>query len=176
MINLNNPEMISPFDPDAAWKREVIVYLGEWFGLRTLVETGSSEGDCIEHVRHYFDQVLSVELSKVVYEKTARRFTHAPNVLLFLGSSGEMLPLMIAETSGPLLFWLDAHVTGGLSADDGDQIPAELDAIVRLRPESLVLIDDTTPDLVQPPQGWKKIFLRGMTILHDGRYDIPERF
>jgi hypothetical protein len=184
-VDLNNPDMVGPNNPCARWKRELLIYFGHRFDLRTFVETGTSRGDCIGHVRPHFDSVLSVELSPIRYEFTKKRFGNggreaAANVHLFCGSSGRLLPDMIEQTQGPLLIWLDAHSDGaedviGTVDDYSDQIPSELDAIVRLRPESLVCIDDYGPDSIQPPQGWHKRYLHGMTVLHDGRYDIPER-
>lgn len=176
-IDLNNPVMGGPFDPEAKWKRAMIIHLGNLFNLRTLIETGTSTGDTIEAVKSRFDSVLSVELSVPIYEATKRRFATASNVHLFFGSSGETLPLMIAQTQGPLLFWLDAHGTGGQSVDSGDQIPMEFNAIRLHRPESLVLIDDMGPDSVAyAPPGWEARFFHGMLMLHAGNYDIPERF
>jgi hypothetical protein len=124
-------------------------------------------------------------LSSYFHESAKNRFANTPNVHLFLGSSGEILPSVISQTSGPLLFWLDAHAAGG-QPGDGDQTAAEIDTILRMRPDSLVLIDDTKPGipgvyhapdaLISAPNGWKSRFMHGMLVLHAGGYDIPEVF
>jgi len=184
-IDLNNPEFVAPFSPAAAWKRALIVHLGGFFNLRTLVETGTCWGDTVGEVRHAFTDVWSIELSPTFYNHAKNRFADDPHVHLIFGSSGEMLSSIIEQTTSPLLFWLDAHPTGGPSADNGDQAPLELDIIARMRPDSLVLIDDVRPEgngyaspgsHVIVPDGWQTRFLSGVLALHAGGYAIPEKF
>jgi hypothetical protein len=135
---------------------------------------------------HVFKDVWSIELCREYYESSKARFASNPNIHLTFGSSGEMLPSVINQTTGPLLFWLDAHATGGISAGNGDQIMPELAAIVALRPDSLVLIDDVRPNPdggfdgpdthIVIPEGWQAKFLSGELALHAGGYNIPDRF
>jgi hypothetical protein len=189
MIDLNNPVFVCPFSPQAEWKHALLIRLGQLFNLPTLVETGTCYGGTVEAVRNSFKDVWSIELSPVFYEASSKKFAGIPNVHLFFGSSGEMLPSVIERTTGPLLFWLDAHLTGGPeapSANNGDQTNAELDAVVRLRPDSLVVIDDVQmgadgtfygPDApIVVPSGWQTRYLSGELALHAGGYNIPERF
>jgi hypothetical protein len=185
-IDLNNPIMVRDYSPLAEWKRALLVRLGELFNLPTLIETGTCVGDTVETVREHFKDVWSVELSSHYYEIAKKRFANITNVHLVFGSSGETLPSIIDNTTGPLLFWLDAHVTGGDSVDNGDQIESEIRTISRMRPNSLIVIDDTFPDKggygapdispIVPPEGWKMHFLSGVLLLHAGSYQIPERF
>ena len=182
-VDLNNPEMARPFDPSAAWKRALIKHLAKLFSIPTLVETGTSWGDTIEDVRESFESVWSIELSPEMFHHAAGRFSKVENVYLTFGSSGQVLPSVIRSTRGKLMFWLDAHPTGEGSADNGEQLPMELAVISKMRPDSLVLVDDVKPGFCGPsgaqiciPDGWHTKFLHGVLIVHAGGYDIPERF
>jgi hypothetical protein len=182
MIDLNNPEMIGPYDPVANWKRALIRYMARRFNLPTFIETGTSKGDTIAAVSDYFSDVWSIELSSKLYQEAKERFRNNPEVHLIYGSSDEMLPVIIKQTKGPRLFWLDAHATGDYPGN-GDQVNSELNSI-QVCSDSLVLIDDvkpgpegfTSPDaVINIPNGaWTWDFRHGVLILHDGRYDIPE--
>ena len=185
-IDLNNPIFVCPHSPQAEWKGALIAYMGRHFNLLTLVETGTCYGDTIGRVMHVFKDVWSIELCTEYFEASKARFASNPNIHLIFGSSGDMLPSVINQTAGPLLFWLDAHATGGISAGNGDQITTELEAIKNLRPDSLVLIDDVAPGengtyhgpdtTIVVPEGWQFKFLSGIYVTHAGGYTIPDKF
>src|SRR5271165_7194980 len=144
-IDLNHPTFVSEYSPIAEWKRALLIRLGKMFDLKILVETGTCMGDTVETVRTHFEDVFSVELSPVFYEACKVKFARRVNVHLFFGSSDELLPEIIAKTKGPLLFFLDAHSTGGHSAANGDQTVSEMQTIAKLCPDALVVIDDVRP-------------------------------
>src|ERR1017187_9575424 len=183
--DLNNPVFVAEFSPEAEWKRTLLIACGRRFGLTNLIETGTCWGDTVASVRPFFEQVYSIELSPKFYESAKSRFENDQHVHLYFGSSRLTLESVLKDApAGPLLFWLDAHVTGGPSADDGDQVNPELYIIQRDRPESLVLIDDVRPHgltgYIAPdgpitiPNGWTAKFLSGVLALHTGGYDFPE--
>lgn len=188
MIDLNNPRFVSEWSPEAEWKRALIIELGRRFSINTFVETGTCWGDTIESVRFHFKQVYSIELSPTFFLSAEQRFSHIKNVHLFFGSSSKVLKNVLRQISnGRVLFWLDAHVTGGPSANDGDQLKGELETISEMCPDSLVLIDDVKPNSdgsylgpdapISLPEGWTAKFLSGVLIVQRGeRYFIPERF
>lgn len=184
MIDLNHPVFVAYLSPQAEWKRALLIELGRRFNLPTLIETGTYLGDTVGAARSHFTDIWSVELSPTLHASATRRFANNPDVHLICGSSGEELPAIVAQTTGPLLFWLDAHITGGQSAGNGDQIARELDVIQSMRPNSLVLIDDVKPGAhggfdapdapIAIPDGWQTHFLSGVLVLHAGSYVIPE--
>lgn len=186
-IDLNNPMMVREYSPIAEWKRALLVRLGNLFGLKTLIETGTCVGDTVETVREYFEDIYSVELSHTFYNTCTAKFARCPNVHLFFGSSDQVLPHMISQSKGPVLIFLDAHITGGASAGNGDQTVSEMQIIEKLCPDALVVIDDIYPGpdntylspdgpTIYVPNGWTTKFLHGELILHNGTYNIPERF
>lgn len=187
MRDLNNPVFVAPYSPEAEWKRTLLIDFSKRFNLDTFVETGTCWGDTVEAVIPYFRQIYSIELSPVFYHSAVRRFQHQRHVHLMFGESKRTLEDTLHQiTTDRILFWLDAHVTGGPSADAGNQVPSELAIIDRLAPNALVLIDDVKPDRCAGyegpdgqlgiPDGWHCTFLSGVLILHRGTYEIPERF
>ena len=188
MIDLNNPEMIGPYDPVANWKRALIVRLAKYCHLHTFIETGTAQGDTIEAVKDAFINIFSIELSSKLFNRASNRFKNDITVRIFHGSSGDSLETIVNMAPLPALFWLDAHGTSDDLPGNGDQTEEELTTIVDLAPHSLVLIDDvkplgdgwTSPDApIKVPTGWTVRFLHGVLILHAGglRYlGIPEVF
>ena len=196
-MNLNNPIMTegpalgggTRWWPDESWKHALLIDFGRRFLINVFLETGTFEGDTPAAVKDHFGEVYSIELSPKYHAQSAARFASDRRVHILLGSSSEILPEVIKgiRTPGPILFYLDAHVhTGG---GDSDQVPAELVAIDRYRPESLVVIDDVSPRPegggyrvatrqvnynVNLPAGWEVKFLSGLLIAHKGIYSIPE--
>lgn len=183
-LDLNNPEFVSPWSPCAEWKRALLVELGRMYGIRTLVETGTCYGGTIAAVKNHFDQIYSVELQKELYETAAETFRDYGHVHLYFGNSASKLSEVLSLVSGPVLFWLDAHVAGPGTADEGDPLPQELRVIFERKPDSLILIDDIKPDyetwdnlqILREYPEWEQIFLNGVLILQRGQYEIPERF
>lgn len=166
---------------DGKWKQELLIYLGKQFNLKTFVETGTCDGGTLMGVYNYFDNCYSIELSDYYYNISKERFKHIDNVYLFKGNSSiilrEILEKLHAWESN-FLFWLDAHSSGGLTANEGDPLPEEIKSIMELRPDALVVIDDEPNDnrvkgLVTDE--WTTEYRTGITFLYkNGLYQIPE--
>ena len=126
-------------------KRQTIVGYGVRAGISTLVETGSYEGDMIEHARRFFRDVYSIELSDHYYDLCRQRFEGCPGVHLLHGDSAVLLPGVLAGLGGPAVLWLDAHWSEGTTARGprDSAIQGELDAVLAWgRKDIVVLIDD----------------------------------
>lgn len=187
-IDLNSPEMVSYMSPHAEWKRELIRTLGRRFSLPAFIETGTCWGTTVGAVIGTFKEIRSVEVEESFHKFAYKKYCAEPSVRLYFGSSSELLPYMIEDTpSRPILFWLDAHITGGTTINLGDQVASELAIIDRLAPDSLVLIDDVKPNEngdgfvgpdapINPPLGWQAFFYSGVLALHKGGYNLPARF
>ena len=167
---------------DGIWKRELLVYLGKHFNLKTLIETGTCDGGTLSGILHEFDDIHTIELSDYYYSISKALFAPFPHIKLYKGNSGEVLREVLKNTPNvPTLFWLDAHSSGGLTANEGDPLPDEVKAVMELRPDSLIVIDDQSNDLLQNVvdagvnlKKWKKEFRTGVVFLHNGSYKIPE--
>jgi hypothetical protein len=114
------------------------------FGLRTFVETGTYHGDTTAAVADVFDRCITIELSQPLHEASRARFAAVDKVECLRGDSGVLMREVVDRLSEPALFWLDAHHSGGVTADGGsDPICAELSAILGAdQPGHVVLIDD----------------------------------
>lgn len=170
---------------DGKWKQELLIYLGYHFILKTFIETGTCDGGTLEAVYNRFRNSYSIELSDYYYKISSEKFKDVDKVKLFHGNSATLLREVINDYvwDNSCLFWLDAHSSGGKTANEGDPLPEEIRAIVELSPDSLVVIDDhNSADEVFNKckengidlTGWTLEFRTGIVFLHKGQYKIPE--
>ena len=123
--------------------------------ISILIETGTFKGDTVAALWSYFNKVISIEASEILWAAAAKRFEEYPQIQVLLGNSKDKLPGLQAELQDvAALYWLDAHwcadpYTYGVLS----QCPLleELHAIGSLNSESVVLIDDARLFLA-PPQ------------------------
>ena len=165
------------------WKQELLKYLGEYFNLKTLIETGTCDGGTLSGVFENFDDIHTIELSDYYYDIAKRSHLGGyPHIHFYHGNSDIILrDILKTLASSPTLFWLDAHSSGGKTANAGDPLPEEIKAVMELRPDGLMVIDDQSDDLLQNAvdcgvdfTGWTKEFRYGVVFLHKGKYIIPE--
>lgn len=123
--------------------------------LKVFVETGTFQGDSLDHLKNKFFELHSIELSPEHYERALIRFKSFPHIHLYLGCSSEVLRSVRSSIkSDEVLYFLDAHwclaanTTGELS-----QCPLlnELEAIKNLGEQSVIIIDDARLFLSTPP-------------------------
>lgn len=115
------------------------------FGIDSLIETGTLNGECAYHASPYFREIHTIELAPHLYERSCNRLKDCPNVRCYLGDSSKQLLPIIQQAQGTILFWLDAHYSGGETAcgELGDPIFYELNQIAESRRvDSVILIDD----------------------------------
>lgn len=167
---------------DGIWKQELLIWLSQVTGIRTLIETGTCEGSTPAAIHQHFSDIYTVELHDGLYETSRQRLASISNVHLYHDSSPSflrnLLPIISPEVL--LLFWLDAHTSGPHTADAGDVLPAEVAAIDELCPNPLVVIDDmiglgqfigqvSSVDL----SNWSVEYRTGEIVMHKGGYSIP---
>ncbi|OGP85395.1 MAG: hypothetical protein A2V87_08025 [Deltaproteobacteria bacterium RBG_16_58_17] len=131
---------------DLSYKQQRLLEIGQHFKCDTFLETGTYLGDTVRVVKDYFDIVISVELSKELYQRNKERFSNCRNVMLWCGSSGNLMSDVLCHVgSGRILFWLDAHYSGEGTARGEQDCPllSELAAIAGTdRHDHCILIDD----------------------------------
>lgn len=127
-------------------KRQIIKAYLQRHQIRGFVETGTHLGDTLAHIaQDNRISCCSIELDMNLYESASVRFRNQANIRVFHGDSGEVLPAIIKELSGPTLFWLDGHYSGGVTAQGESDTPIskELLAILDSRIKgNVILIDD----------------------------------
>lgn len=111
-----------------------------------LIETGTWHGDGVAAALEAgFPRIRSVELSPLLHQAAAERYRGDIRVELWLGQSGECLPMMLEDIVMPVTFWLDAHYSGG-DTDRGPSVCPLLDELAVIAEHALkrhtILIDD----------------------------------
>lgn len=113
--------------------------------LEILVETGTALGDTPWVFRNSFKEIYTIELSETLAKLARNRFAKFDHIQVLQGDSGSVLPGLIPRLSAPILFWLDGHYSGGLTAQGSLNSPIvkEVHAIADLcRERFVILIDD----------------------------------
>jgi hypothetical protein len=131
--------------PPSLVKQAIVRRYARAYHVRVLVETGTYMGDMVDAVRRDFDVLYSIELSETLHAYARRRLARFPHVRLLLGDSATVLGEVLKEVTGPCLFWLDSHYSGGETARAAVETPivAELQAIARHAVKGhVILIDD----------------------------------
>lgn len=133
-----------PAPPPAVIKYDNLRRVARAYGLRTLVETGTLNGDTIHALRSVFDTIYSVELGEELYRRAVARFEGDAHIRLSQGDSGVVLGEIVPGLAGPALFWLDGHYSGGDTArgDKNCPIYEELAHIFRSSETGHVLMID----------------------------------
>ncbi len=109
------------------------------------VETGTYLGHMLHSVHSWFLQTHSIELDPIFHTRAVNLFSKFPSVIIHLGDSTTVLPKVIESINEPILFWLDAHYFGGVTAFGMEETPIlkELQAIFQHPVKNhIILIDD----------------------------------
>ena len=133
-----------PVPPPHIVKQRTIRTLADRFGLKTLVETGTYYGDMVEAMKRRFSRIYSIELSKELGERAAKRFRRDQHVMIIQGDSGTELGKLVRRIDQPALFYLDGHYSGGITAQGAKDTPIyeELSHIFEHDPRHVIVIDD----------------------------------
>lgn len=124
--------------------------------LTTFVETGTFKGDTIAAMHSFFDSLISIELSDILWLEASNRFNQDKHIKILQGNSADLLGDVSKELSEEsILYWLDAHwcVAENTSGEES-QCPLieEIQSISRLNEQSVILIDDARLFLAPPPK------------------------
>jgi hypothetical protein len=125
-------------------KQRILKLYQDRFRLQTLVETGTFTGETVEALRRRTARIVSIELAPEFHAGAVRRFAGASNVRLLQGDSRTLLPELLRDLPGPVLFWLDGHYAGGGTAGAGrSPLLHEIAALLARAPAGdVILIDD----------------------------------
>lgn len=110
------------------------------------IETGSYFGSGIyAAINAGFENIISIELSKVHYDFCEKKFWNNSKVKLIHGDSGLILSNVIANVNDQITFWLDGHHSGSNTASGCEPVPLikELEQIKNHHiKKHIILIDD----------------------------------
>jgi hypothetical protein len=134
-----------PDPPPHKVKQNAIKDYQNQFKYKTLIETGTYRGDMIEAQKSIFNKIISIELSFDFFEKAKKRFKNDKNVFISQGDSGKVLSKILLDIDEPVIFWLDGHYSGGITARGDKDCPIyeELESIFKSKKlNHIILIDD----------------------------------
>lgn len=111
------------------------------------VETGTYLGDGIYNVINDFDKIHSIELSQKFYDDAVKKFSIYKKVKFHHGDSAEVLEKCFVNIDEPIMFFLDAHYSGGeteFGRDEENGIPLlrELTSLGKRKFRDIIIIDD----------------------------------
>ncbi len=125
-------------------KQTAIKFFQNKFNINVLIETGTFRGEMIYAQRNNFNKIISIELSKELFEIARKRFKDYKNVEIINGNSGEIFESLIIKINEPAIFWLDGHYSGFETAKGDMETPImrELQFILESKINHIILIDD----------------------------------
>jgi hypothetical protein len=125
-------------------KQQAIIDLQKKFNIYTLVETGTFMGEMVYAQRDHFKKIISIELSKELYQVARKRVRKFKHIEIINADSEKFLNSLIIKITVPAIFWLDGHYSGFETAKGASETPIkqELDAIFKSKLDHIVLIDD----------------------------------
>lgn len=122
---------------------DLFQYLSGEFNIYAFVETGSGRGETAIKATKIFPQVYTIELSSSLYQIVNQKIGSIAKC--YHGRSDDILKIILPMVDAPILFWLDAHWSGGPTAGEHFQCPlmGELEEINK-RPgnHDFIFIDD----------------------------------
>ena len=130
---------------DGIFAPAFIKELCDTFHPDVFFETGTFNGKNARLVASYIDHVHTVELSDVMYRQARSSLAHVKNVSLYRGSSPEIITQVATQLEGHVMFWLDAHYSGGDTALNSDDI-SDPDGVTAIRNELRAIKDADITD------------------------------
>jgi hypothetical protein len=123
------------------------------FNVDVFVETGTYNGDTAVWASKYFKNVFTIERSRPIWQKTHEKYKHLKNINFLFGDSAEIINKISPLLDKPTIFWLDAHYSEGITYGKNDEcaLLRELDAILTIKGNYFILIDDARLFLSPPP-------------------------
>lgn len=126
-------------------KKRIIKDYAKKFGIHIFIETGTCLGQMVYANRDIFQRIYSIELDKQLWSGAQKLFRSYEHITILHGDSTKVLPLVLRDINEPVLFWLDAHYSGGFTTKGDKETPIlnEIESIFSHRINNhVVLIDD----------------------------------
>lgn len=139
VIYFENPKL------EAHLSQRFLKKMIEIFNVTIFLETGTYTGDSTLQAAPLFKEIHTIELSKELCLKAAARLKNYTGVTLYWGDSSQVLPVILPQINGRILFWLDGHYSDGCTAKGNQNTPIlqELNAIKNAHiHDAIIMIDD----------------------------------
>jgi hypothetical protein len=140
-----------------------VEFLKENMKLDIFVEGGTYKGYTAKSMSASFRKVYTVEKSGVMFDIAKENLKGMSNITMLKGDTREHLKNILEENDN-IMFWLDAHWSGGDTYGEEDECPLieELEIIFDYPKNYVILIDDARLFLAPPPyphnyKNWQSI-------------------
>ncbi|MEL4306300.1 hypothetical protein [Methanococcoides sp. LMO-2] len=129
-----------------------VEYLRDNLNLDVFVEGGTYKGTTAKKMSDKFSLVYTIEKSDAMFSLAEGSLKSINNIFLLKGDTRNHLD-KILENNDNILFWLDAHWSGGDTYGENDECPLleELSIIFSHDKNHIILIDDARLFLAPPP-------------------------
>jgi hypothetical protein len=131
--------IINPYFP-----KDIALKMAAMANAEIFIETGTYYGNTTKWASTQFRQVFTIELSEYLYNITKDELLAKGNITPNLGNSKIVLPQILKNINGNIVFWLDGHYSAGVTAGADDPCPLvdELRTILQRNNDDIILIDD----------------------------------
>lgn len=122
--------------------------------FKYFIETGTFQGGTARWASSCFQEVHTIEVHTPFYEKLVNAPDKPRNLFPHLGNSTEVIPQLLAQMSGHVFFWLDAHYSGSGTGGEAEECPVleEIRLIASFKNIiPTIFIDDARMFLGPPP-------------------------
>ena len=112
--------------------------------INTFIETGTFHGDSALWASNFFQEVYTVEASRILYDKYHDKLSRK-HIKHIYGDSPKILSKLIESSEPKRLVWLDAHWVGDqFTFGQANEVPVieELQSIPKGSGDNLIMIDD----------------------------------
>ena len=130
------------------FKRKLIRNLQKITNTSTFIETGTYKGEMVEALRNNFKALYTIEIDQTLFSDAKKRLEKYKNIKVLNGDSAEVLGEILKSQNENIIFWLDAHYSGGVTSMSNVHTPIEkeLETIFRYEKDKnkkcYLLIDD----------------------------------
>ena len=123
---------------------ELVLFLKDIGRHLNFVESGTYLGDSAEWASHHFKRIVTIELSKTLFDMTSEKLRNLKNIEFRQGDSRNIIGQVVPTLTGPSIFWLDGHYSCGNTAGEEHECPIleELQSLKHIGVDDVVLIDD----------------------------------
>ena len=131
--------------PNMIAKRKYITKKARNFKINLLIESGTYLGQSTRYFARHFNTVYTIELSEELFN-FAKKNMALQNIKFYQGNSAEILQKIVNELKTGAVFFLDAHMSGGVTVAGETATPVRIElAILENFPHlknSILILDD----------------------------------
>lgn len=132
--------------------RDNVEFIAKKLSLATFIEGGTYKGKTARYASKVFDNVLTIEMSEIMYAEASKNLADVENVKVLKGDTRIHIKKLTKKYDNTL-YWLDSHWSGGNTYGESDECPLleELQIIFKNQHNFAVLIDDARLFMSPPP-------------------------